>query len=629
MEEIITQKFTFATITVFKDYSKITDKSKSLNSLNVNLDSFDDGDEVFEKTKRLIKFTIDDLRRPTIGRTVEFPEKIGKRKTKFFYGNPNINERSTINYAIRNFETRNDRHIKKHYGNPFSEITVNTIERSIRRHGDKITVKIYRHHSHRAFNNIYFRKSMSVESFTFNTVNGNFTTLNMNKTGKKKTQTFRTNNFNFLEMQFKEGGILKMRKCLDDNSTLLREYEETFNDVDFIYELGRVFNLNQNFIFNGTWFVQLILERFVELKKIKVSDNYGMWIKRFYPTEKYLKKNERKLVASILDMFQIKSKITIKIMHSNSKLDIHSLARLCYIFGDNYSKYIGSIDIEHFNNTTNENGLEIGYGKNKFAQEFKKSKVFITNTEKENIVKIINNSGVSVRGFQRLMGKVETLITSNFLGELDDHFNMIHRLREFIPDLHMKAKTYDDFRNEHSELSKMISVIKKGYVIEYIFSDKMVNDVEKPIDLKIDLGDGNYGDITFYPYILKREEEYNEEGSFMHHCVASYSNKDKSIIVSIRTKDKSDRVTCEFDCQTGSLIQSRHFCNRTPPEDMALAVVELTKKTKNYARLGLLNSLNKQKVPVKINGVEVRPEQREPRRLNDVMGEIRNQLLPF
>ena len=629
MEEIISQKFTYATITVFKDYCKLIDKEKSLSSMGVDLDSLDGEDDVFQSTKRLMKFTIDDLRRPTVGRTTEFPEKVGKRKTKFFYGESGINERSIINYGIRNFETRDDRHIKKHYGRPFSEITVNTIERSIRRHGDKVTIKVYRHNNHRAFNNIYFRKSTSVESVTFNMNNGNFTTLTMNKSGKKTTKTFRTNNFNFLEIQFKDGGILSMRKSLSDDSVLLKEYNETFNNTDFIFEIDRTFNLNQNFSFNGIWFVQLMLEKFVELKKIKVSNDYSEWIKKYYPTEKFLKKNERKLIASILDMFQIKSKITIKIMHFSKKLDIHSLARLCYLFGDNFPKYIGSINLEHFGNSTNENSINFGYPKSKFAEELKKNKLNVLNSEKENIVKIINNLGVSVRGYERLLGKMETLVNYNFLNDLEDHFKMIDKLREFIPDLHMRAKTYDDFRNEHSELSKMMSMIKKGYVVEYVFSDKMVNDVEKPIDLKIDLGNENYGDITFYPYILKREEEYNEEGSFMHHCVASYSDKDRSIIVSIRTKDKSDRVTCEFDCQTGSLIQSRHFCNNQPPEDMAMAVIELTKKTKNHARLGLLNSISKQKVPIKINGVEVKSTQREPRMLTDVMGDVNRYLLPF
>lgn len=629
MENIITQKFTYATITVYKDYCVLKDKKKSLNSAWVDLDLLDDEDIDFEKTKNRIKFTIDDLRRPTIGRTIDFPEKVGKRKTKFFYGEPGINERSIINYAIRNFETRDDRHIKKHYGNPFSEITVVTIERSIRKHGDKVTIKLYRHHSHRAFNNIYFRKTTIVESVTFNIKTGNFTTLSMNKSGKKTTKTFRTNNFNFLENHFRDGGILKMRKCLDDKSVLLREYEETFNNTDFIFEIDKVFNLNQNFYFNGTWFVQLMLERFVELKKIKVSNNYGPWIKKYYPTEKFLKKNDRKLVASILDMFQIKSKITIKLMHENDKIDISSMARLCYFFGDNFSKYIGSIDSEHFMNSTNENPIEYGHPKFIFAQEFKKDNFEMTNIEKENIVKIINNLNKEIRGYQRILSPKETLVNQRFIGELHDHFNMIKKLRKFIPDLHLKSKNLDDFNKEHLELSKMMKFIKKGYVIEYQFVDKMVDDVESPIKVKINLSEDElkpeWVTPEFYPYILKREEDYDEEGSFMHHCVASYSDKEKSIIISVRTEDKKDRVTCEFDCQTGNLIQARHFCNNKPPADIELAVDQLKEKTKYYARMGLLHSLDKKKVPVKINGVEVIPDVKEPKRINDVFFDMRHE----
>ena len=155
MEDIITQKFSFATITVFKDYSKLKDNKRSLNSKSVDLDVLDEDDEELNIKKFNIFF--EDLNRPKIGRIVEFPEKMGNRKTKFFYGQSGVNERTTINYAINKFETRNDRHIKRHYGNPFSEISINTIERSIRRHGDKVTIKLYRHNSYRGFNSIYFK----------------------------------------------------------------------------------------------------------------------------------------------------------------------------------------------------------------------------------------------------------------------------------------------------------------------------------------------------------------------------------------------------------------------------------------------------------------------------------------
>ena len=620
MEDILTQKFNYATITLFKDYSKIENRSKLIRT-KYDLDGLDDEEDLGYSNVRKLSVFLEDYRRPKVGRMVDFHKQIDKRKTRFFYGNSEIGERVNMNYAIYNFETRNDRHIKRHYGNPFSEITVVTIERSIRRHGDKITVKVYRHHSHRQFNSIYFRKSTSVESVTFNLVTGNFTTLSMNKSGKKTTKTFRTNNFNFLDLAFRDGGIIEMRKPLDKDSVLLDEHNETFSNKKFVSTLNDTFNLNQqSLIFNGKWFVELMLERFVELKKIKVSNDYGRWIKNYYPTEKFLKKNERKLIASILDMFQIKSKITIKIMHANTKLDITSLCHLCYLFGDNYSKYIGSIDLVHFVNSETDNATILGQPKFKFADENKLHNLDVTNVEKENIVKIINNVKSSLnRGYLRLTSERETLVNARFIGDLYDHFKMIKKLRDYIPDLHLRARTIDEFNQEHSELSKMMKIIKKGWVTEYVFVDKMVADVEKPVDVKIDLEDGTIGEITFYPHILKREEEYGEEGDFMHHCVASYADKYKSIIVSIRTENQQDRVTCEFDCQTGKLIQARHFCNRQPPGDMELAVQQIEVKTKYYARMGLLHSLETKKSPVKINGVELLPEHKEPIRGHNVV----------
>jgi hypothetical protein len=42
-----------------------------------------------------------------------------------------------------------------------------------------------------------------------------------------------------------------------------------------------------------------------------------------------------------------------------------------------------------------------------------------------------------------------------------------------------------------------------------------------------------------------------------------------------------------------------------------LAIEQLKPKIVKYARLGILHSLEKKKVPVKINGIEVIPEKKE------------------
>ena len=125
MEDVITQKFNYATITLFKDYCKIGDKKETIN-FNGDLDFFDDEEDLTQATTPTKKLNIlfGELRRPKVGRMVDFHKQIGKRRTRYFYGDSEIGERVNMNYAIYNFETRNDRHIKRHYGNPFSEITV-------------------------------------------------------------------------------------------------------------------------------------------------------------------------------------------------------------------------------------------------------------------------------------------------------------------------------------------------------------------------------------------------------------------------------------------------------------------------------------------------------------------------
>ena len=632
MEDILTQRFNYASITLYRNYCKLDEKKQNRTTFNDDLDFLDEEDDFFVVKNTSGGF----IRNPSIGKIVTIPPKTNNKKTRFFYSGSNLEERLQLNYAMgknHSFDTSDDRHIKQHFNNPFSEISVNTVERSIRRHGDKITLKLYRHTKYRGFNSIYFRKTTSVQSLTYNTKTGNFTTLNMEMMPKKNSKHFRTNNFNSLENIIMRGGILDMRTYIDKESRIFSNHSIIFDNHTFMESINNEFKFNQQTknkkntvsLFSGIEFIDLLTNKFIEDKKIKVSNNPFFWIKKFYPTEKYLKKNDRKLIASILDMFKIKSKVTIKLMHENNLFDIYSVSLLCYLFGDNFSKYVGSIDPSLFQKSKIDISDNTWGNIKMFVNDNINHSFKISNIEKENIVKIIN----------KLTDKIS--IGKRFISELVDHFNMIHKLRTYYPDLYLKSRTYDEFHNEHLELSKMMSLIKKGWVVEYQFVDKMVDDVEKPIDVKINLGESELlvdckelvGEITFYPHILKREEEYDEEGKFMHHCVASYSDKDRSIIISIRTEDKQDRVTCEFDCQTGTLIQAKHFCNRQPPGDMELAIEKLENKTKYYARMGLLHSLEKKKVLIKINGIEIDLENREPRRVGDILHDMRNNELAF
>jgi hypothetical protein len=178
--------------------------------------------------------------------------------------------------------------------------------------------------------------------------------------------------------------------------------------------------------------------------------------------------------------------------------------------------------------------------------------------------------------------------------------------------------------------------IKKGWVIQYFYPEETIRQIQQPIKIfkSIDIGPGLKGtDMDDYliitPYVLTREEEYVEEGKFMHHCVATYAETDTSMIISLRTEDNQDRVTCEFNISDGRLLQAKHFSNSKPPKHFDYVVDAISDLTRIHARFGTLNWLKKDKVPIMINGVEIPLEKREPRRLLDILDLDDTLPLPF
>lgn len=575
MDYTLVQRIKYAKINVFKNYCKLKERNNSMDTLN----GMTDYDPFFNPNKHYV---------------IDFVPKFKNRKTKYFHSD---NKLDGLSERVRldgksykgeySFFTDKDRHITNHYSNPFSRIQITIWEKSIKIKNDKLYIRFYCYIKEREVNAIYFKKRTSSKSFTIDLKTGNFTV----GTCGKKTSKFRKNSFRELK-NFCESNVFNVMMTNDKEHEKILKFLGEFNDVEFSNKINQILGFEQcNYSKNPHQFLKNIVKKFVELKEIKVPNDYEKLLYLFYPGQKFLNKNDKKLIAAILDYLGIKSKVTIKLLHKSINLPL--LAKVCYLFGNDFPKYIGSIRSEVF--------LQESKSLEDFNKEgilsWKKNNFYINNTEKENIVKVINGQ------FFDSKRKYE-----HFISDLYDHFKMIDKVRNYDPTIYMKARTILEFNEEHTELTKIISTIKKGWSVEYIFDDKMVNEIQKPIDVDITLPDGVHEKITFYPYILKREEDYAEEGSFMHHCVATYSDKQQSIIISIRNHDGSDRITCEFSGQNGICIQARHFCNGVPPGDMDLALDILKPKVKKFASLGLLHSTEKRKVPVKINGVEIKPE---------------------
>jgi hypothetical protein len=615
MEDILTQKYNYAAITPFKDYSLLSDKKEhTLNTPTFDSDSVWDVEDLLSKLNGSRPESVE-------GILTQLPPK---KKKKVFHSSSSdpIQEKFKINYLYTNpnskvflsdhvFYTTLDRHIKRHYGRQFSTIETHTIERSVRKRGDVVTIKIYNMVKRRNFNCIYFKKSFQISSISINLKTGNFTTGSIVKNGKSTNKSFRVNNFMALKR------VLETRLLTfidnDKSNPLTSEINEVFNNFDFNNQVCKSLGISvdDNLKNYNEHFLNEMYKFFINTKKIKVPNgDHKLWLDGFYPTEKFLKKNDRKLIASILDYMGIKSKYTIKLMHQYPQISIDVLYKFCKLLGTDYQKYLSNVNENVFKNLR----PPAMYLNTKQSILHTKVNYYLTNREKENLIRVLNDRSNS-----------NQIVNDEFVQLLMDHFNMIETIREYDPLCQMLSKTQEEFNNEHRELSKIITAMKKGWVIEYVFEKKTVDTLEEPIDICVDVSeiDPTVGEIrdTFYPYILKRDEDYIEEGTFMHHCVATYSDKDKSIIISVRTKDKKDRVTCEYDCQTGRLLQARHFCNNKPPADIEVAIEQLSEKVKKCARLGTLHNTEKKKVPIMINGVEVK--KKEPTSFLDILLEER------
>ena len=632
MEEILLyQRYSYAKITPYKNYSKFPRETRSHSGIHKHLTYDDD----FGTTTSYYDAE------EGIGLT-PLLDGTRNKNTRYFYWKDNLKDVPVIKYASKHktdggmgvFYTTKDRHIKKYYNEPFSDILVIILERSIIRRGDKVTIKSNKYVKHRGFNCKYFKKNHYSTSVTFDMVKGDFLIVNNHKSaGAKRVTNFRKNSFNYLMNFIKspDGPFRFLRNHMGKSNGLFKELYNAFDDKHFNEALYLVFKRMISFPSDGTlfrdYFYDEVMRWFINTKKIKTPNEYKDLILRYYPTEKYLKKNDRKLIASVLDVFQIKSKITIKLLHERPNIDLRSLIKLCYIFGDQYQKYIGSIGIDMFGVMSSINDLPSSSLKmmQMMCNDYKNHGWDINDNEKENLLKVLISE--PERG---------NTVNENFIGLVVDHFRMLNRIREYDPNIRMKANNRVKFHSEHMELSKIISQIKKGWVIQYFYPEETIRQIQQPIkvcktiDITPDIkGTDMDENITIIPYVLTREEEYMEEGKFMHHCVASYAETDTSMIISLRTDDQQDRVTCEFQISSGKLIQAKHFSNGQPPKQFEFVIDAVSDLVRIHARFGTLNWLKKDRVPIKINGIEIPAEKREPRRLIDILDLDNHEPLPF
>ena len=554
MEEIFKQSFNYAKIKLFKNYSNLRMKCVVYDSdepssglpqpqLQAEVDPFDDLSSSFGAPRAINpkRHIVSTTPTDTSCHALVNLNLYKKNPRNFFYTtNPTD---SFVNHAKRNhptvhcdvvklvnvksiangqyrpdfYEVTKDEQIKRHYNNPFASIEIYKVERWIKREGNKIKVKYFRQDKSRKVGSKYYRKNTSSVTITFDMVKGNFLIVTYESHKKKKTKHFYCNSFLSLEqalpnmLNIKEHTVSKL-------SPLHKLYEAKFDNIDFSTALTDALGVENHltdihYNVRAKEFVTSWMPKFAELKQIKLPNNGGRLLRLFYPTERYLKKNDRKLVAAILDRFGILSKLTVKILHENPTMDLRLLVRMCHLFGDNFSKYMGNVSSLLFTGSGDPYMMGDDMGSRHMLMEnMTREKMDVTEKEKENMVHIINDLTANSQ-LQRI----------NIIEQFYDHFIMLKRLRLYYPELSLNVRKWKTFTDEHSRISAMERNIKKGYSVHNIFENHILEAIEKPIEIITypgkfltndfeELGDFVPQRDVYTPVLLRTSEQYVDEG---------------------------------------------------------------------------------------------------------------------
>lgn len=487
-------------------------------------------------------------------KNLKFYEK-GK-KTNFFYNNEN-DKSQFIFTPFPNATTDSESDLIKNYNNPFASVQTFLVERTVLLNDNKLIFKVITFTKYRDFNEKYYKKNRQNFTLTIDLNNGNIRLYSYRRERKKEYKMFRNNHFLALDM------VIKNLLCVDhyNNTSKLKTGSEILTDNLKILSILRGYlpiPTEVNSLFDEKYLKNSILEYFVTKRNIKVPNQYQTLILENYPTEKILAKNDRKLIKSILVKQGIYSKITNKILHNYPNLSPKTLFTICRMFGDDYIKYVSQFNDNFFK-------LLVKYPFNHLLNNFKE----LNHNEKSNIVKIFKS--------------LSTEDLSNVFITLFDQISMLKKMRSVLKYKHLTAKTIKELRQQHHKLSELYLKFNKGFENYIIYDEELISQIEEQIRVNYD------GQLyIFNPVILKTSDDYIEEGSHMHHCVASYDDKHSSIIISLRLNGDDDRVTCEFDKETGMNRQSAYFCNLNPPTYFNEALEILNRKIYNLGKKNLL-----------------------------------------
>jgi hypothetical protein len=291
-----------------------------------------------------------------------------------------------------------------------------------------------------------------------------------------------------------------------NTQNVIKEIKEVFiNELEKYH--GAPFRYNT--------FVEILYEFYLKKKDIKYPNNFDVFTKKWgvLPTKKELTKCGMKFIDALMLKNKLKGDRVKKTLHECTYFNGGSLyLELVDIFGTDWVHQTP------------------GVLKSCFEKE-NSSSLMIHNFE-------VLNKAEKKRCWDFLVEKnlmiCEGTVEHLSMRVIRDHVEYISFLRNEGVEVFWKAKNFEQFVHEHTQLSQLVSDYRKGD-FKRIYPEGYYDVFVRPILI----------DNQFYvTNILDSTTTYSDESSFQSNCVRTYMSKAASFIISVRRGQ--ERATVEY-----------------------------------------------------------------------------------
>jgi len=307
----------------------------------------------------------------------------------------------------------------------------------------------------------------------------------------------------------------------------IKNYLSTFTDIAF-HEVTTAFSeflfqIDQRKNFESLNYEDRLFRFYLDKRGIKYPNNFKVYANELRGIEmkKILKKNDNKLVESVMIKKNLSGKKVRQALHDCDRLNISLYEYAKKLFGDDW-----------------------------------------LNQDKENIILNLLNSPSSFipwnHRFSEFVSKEElkrvyVIFKQVFIHQnldvmtFSDHIRMYTELKMFGEN-DLKWSHVDDnydFRKEHLDWTDKLQHYKMGNYTRH-YPEYMYEILSKPLH------------SDFHPVLLDSSSNYNEESNFQSNCVKGYIGKAGCLIISVRYGESlEERATIEYKLSmNGGLVSA-------------------------------------------------------------------------